>query len=243
MGYIALLQSLKKRGMVDAKQYTILEEFYSSYSLALKENGKNTLAYEPILSQYLECIIQESHNPYQFESFHKAIRSPLDYYRLGIELIRPLIIFENSEIHHPQRLDEIEAYLAKKENVIFLANHQTEPDPQVISLMLENRHPHLAEEMIFVAGHRVISDPMAIPFSKGRNLLCIFSKKHIENPPELKQQKQLHNQRTMHRMRELLAEGGKCIYVAPSGGRDRSDKKQVEWKSHLLTHKVLRCFG
>lgn len=225
MGYIALLQSLKKRGMIKPKQYDHLEEFYTSFSQAVTANGKNMAAYEPVMTQYLECVIKESQDPFQFEPFHKAIRSPYDYYRLGLELFRPLIMFESSEIRHPQRILEIEAHLAKKENVILLANHQTEPDPQVISLMLEKEHRQLAEEMIFVAGHRVVSDPLAIPLSKGRNLLCIFSKKHIQNSPELKQQKLQHNQRTMLRMSELLAEGGKCIYVAPSGGRDRLDKK------------------
>lgn len=230
MGYIALLQSLRKKGEIDDKLYAILEEFYTSFSQAALRNGKNPLAFETVITQYLTCVIQESQNPYAFEPFHRAIRSPYDYYRLGLELFRPLIIFENSEIRHAHRIKEIEQYLSKGENVILLANHQTEPDPQVISLMLENQHPHLAEEMIFVAGHRVISDPLAIPLSKGRNLLCIFSKKYIENPPELKQEKQQHNQRTMHRMSEILAEGGKCIYVAPSGGRDRMNKKtgQVE---------------
>ena len=77
------------------------------------------------------------------------------------------------------------------------------------------------KEMIFVAGHRVTTDPMAIPLSMGRNLLCIYSKRRVEYPPEHKEEKMLYNQRTMQTMAELLAEGGKCIYVAPSGGRDR----------------------
>lgn len=224
MNYITLLQSLRKKEIINSRLYEILEEFYLSYSHAVVNNGMNIADHEPTLIKYLELAVQESQNPFKFEPFHQAIRTPYDYYRLGLEFIRPLILFNQSEIHHPQRLDEIETHLSKGENVIFLANHQTEPDPQVISVMLEKKHPRLAEEMIFVAGHRVISDPLAIPLSKGRNLLCIFSKKHIENPPEQKQHKQLHNQRTMHRMRELLAEGGKCIYVAPSGGRDRADE-------------------
>ena len=75
--------------------------------------------------------------------------------------------------------------------------------------------------MIFVAGERVLTDPLASPFSMGRNLLCIYSKRYIDFPPELKTKKQLHNKKTMELMSELLSEGGKCIYVAPSGGRDR----------------------
>ena len=93
-----------------------------------------------------------------------------------------------------------------------------------MSLLLQDHYPMLAEEMIFVAGHRVVTDPFAIPFSMGRNLLCIFSKKHIDNPPEKKHSKQIHNKRTMQKMSELLSEGGHSIYVAPSGGRDRMEK-------------------
>ena len=86
----------------------------------------------------------------------------------------------------------MEEQLARGENVILLANHQTEPDPQLISLLLEKTHPGFAEEMIFVAGDRVIRDPLAVPFSRGRNLLFIHSKRHIDHPPEQKEQKLLH---------------------------------------------------
>ena len=40
------------------------------------------------------------------------------------------------------------------------------------------------------SGDRVTTDLLAMPFSMGRNLLCIFSKKHVDNPPELKSTKQ-----------------------------------------------------
>ena len=43
--------------------------------------------------------------------------------------------------------------------------------------------------MIFVAGDRVTTDLLAQIFSMGRNLLCIFSKKHIGSVPELKSKK------------------------------------------------------
>ena len=58
----------------------------------------------------------------------------------------------------------------KGENVVILSNHQTEVDAQVISILL---HDHgmeeLAERIIFIAGHKVTTDPIAIPFSMGRN--------------------------------------------------------------------------
>merc|ERR1711871_1588217 len=75
-----------------------------------------------------------------------------------------------------------------------------------------------------VAGDRVTTDLLAGPFSMGRNLLCIFSKKHIENPPELKSEKSRHNRNVMKQMQRMFNEGGKIIWVAPSGGRDRADE-------------------
>ena len=65
--------------------------------------------------------------------------------------------------------------------------------------------------------------PLAIPFSMGCDLICIYSKRYIDNPPDLKAKKQLHNKNTMEQMSRLLQEGGRIIYVAPSGGRDRGN--------------------
>ena len=55
-------------------------------------------------------------------------------------------------------------------------------------------------DTIFVAGDRVQTDAIAVPFSMGRDLLCIYSKKHIENPPELKGEKSKHNRNVMKQM-------------------------------------------
>eukprot|EP00953_Heterococcus_sp_UTEX-ZZ885_P042334 21517-Heterococcus_DN1.PRE.2 len=75
---------------------------------------------------------------------------------------------------------------------------------------------------------------MAIPFSMGRNLLCIHSKKYMETPPEGKHAKQTHNVRTLKKMSEMMAsEEGQFIWVAPSGGRDRPDPEtgsSVLWR-------------
>jgi glycerol-3-phosphate O-acyltransferase len=42
-------------------------------------------------------------------------------------------------------------------------------------------HTGLGERVVYVAGDRVTGDIMSKPFSMGRNLLCIFSKKHMVN--------------------------------------------------------------
>lgn len=221
MEYLQKIEFKAKNGTLPSKMAHILEKFYYSYTQAVQQNNWTLTMVEPLLMKFLELVFSELEQPFVFEPFHQRITHPFDYYQFGLDFLRPLIIFNTSKVSSLERADQISAQLARKENVILLANHQTEPDPQAISLLLEKTHPQIAEEMIFVAGHRVISDPLAIPFSKGRNLLCIYSKKHIEYPPGKKQEKLLHNQRTMKKMSQLLSEGGKCIYVAPSGGRDR----------------------
>ena len=139
--------------------------------------------------------------------------------------MRPLVIDEESEVFNVEKCKDIEAALAKGENVVILSNHQTEADPQVLSILLEKAgFGSLAEKIIFIAGHKVTNDPIAIPFSMGRNLLCIHSKKHIKNPPEDIPVKQAQNLESMKAMGELAAEGGNIFWVAPSGGRDRPDE-------------------
>ena len=214
-----------KKGKLPSFVAEIMRKFYQSYVEAAVKNGFTVEAVEPRLLQLLHFAAKQITFPYRFEPYHKKITRPFNYYQFGLDFIRPLIDFPKSTVINEHILNKIEEQLRQGENVIFLANHQIEPDPQVISLLLETKHPKIAEDLIFVAGHRVISDPLAVPFSLGRNLICIYSKKHIENPIEQKANKLIHNQRSMKKMAELLSEGGKCIYVAPSGGRDRPNSK------------------
>ena len=75
------------------------------------------------------------------------------------------------------------------ENVIFLANHPSEADPQVVSCLFDYFIPDMSDltaEIFYVAGHKVTTDALAVPFSMGRNLLCIHLKKHIDSDPETK---------------------------------------------------------
>lgn len=193
--------------------------FCNSYEKAIAPNSPPMGAF----NTFLQAVLAQLQSPYPFAPYHKAIRAPTDYYSLGLDFIRPLVDFAKSTIAGKEALESIKEALAKQENVILLANHQTEIDPQIISLLLEKDYPELAQEMIFVAGHRVITDPLAIPLSLGRNLICIYSKRHIDVPPEKKAEKLTHNQKALKGLEELLNSGGKCIYIAPSGGRDRVD--------------------
>lgn len=215
------LSAYQEKGFFSAKIAHILENFYESYLSALPTEEQFNEYYRDLFMTFLQKVAEQCQHPFSFQPYHQQIRSPFDYYDFGIEFMRPLVDFSSSTVKGIDHLKEVVEHLEKKENVIFLANHQTEADPQAISLLLEKNFSKLAENMIFVAGERVLTDPLAIPFSMGRNLLCIYSKRYIDHPPEMKRQKQLHNQRTMQLLSNLLSEGTKAIYVAPSGGRDR----------------------
>jgi len=225
--FLPLLADYCQAGYISEKYKRILERFYLSYKKALESDGLSINPQENKFIEFLRHVKEQISSPYIFQPYHEQIRSPYDYYSFGIEFLRPLIDKSISSIGKKENIEEIYSHIKRGHNVILLANHQTEADPQAISLLLEDIAPELGEKMIFVAGERVVTDPLAIPFSMGRNLLCIYSKRYIDHPPEHKLKKQLHNKRTMQLMSELLSMGGKCIYVAPSGGRDRKNEHGI----------------
>jgi glycerol-3-phosphate O-acyltransferase len=212
---------------IPLKYQRILDDVSVSYRAIVAEAGLPEEAADRTLKSFLWTLGEQLRQPFEFEPYHQMITEPFDYYAFGVEFFRPLVDRTRSTLTGRGHLNAIAAHLGAGDNVIFLANHQNEADPQIISLLLEDEWPDLGRNMIFVAGERVIADPMTVPFSMGRNLLCIYSKRHIDHPPELKAAKVQHNRRTMERMADLLAQGGHAIYVAPSGGRDRPNSEGV----------------
>lgn len=217
----------KKASLLPKKIGKILIGFHKNYARALKEQGLNPDDYTSLFDTFLNLVQSQLATPFVFQPYHKKIRHPFDHYAFGVNFLKPLVDEALSTVKGESHIQEVVDHLKRGDNVIFLANHQTEGDPQALSVLLDKKYPSLAADMIFVAGERVITDPLAVPFSMGRNLLCIYSKRYIDTPPEHKMAKQLHNKRTMELMSELLSEGGKCIYVAPSGGRDRVNAQGV----------------
>jgi glycerol-3-phosphate O-acyltransferase len=172
------------------------------------------------------------HDKYTFGVTHQALRgnpetedgNEQDFYSWGCNFFRPLLDMEDSQVLGMDNLKKAVDQAKAGDNVVFFANHQSEADPQVMSLMLEKAgFPELAAEVTYVAGHKVTTDPLAIPFSMGRNLICIHSKKHIEADPDTKGVKNRQNLSAMSAMLKKLKEGGCVLWVAPSGGRDRRD--------------------
>lgn len=218
----SLMESYRHRELLSDKQLCLLSDFFKSYSdearLVLSEEKTNER-----LRTFLQLLFDTIEHPPEFEIYHPACRKPFDYYRFGLEFIEPLIDWSKTQFFGKEYAAEIIELVKKGENVVLLANHQTEPDPQILSLLLEKIDKRFPEKIIFLAGHRVTNDPLAIPMSLGCNLLCIHSKRHLLDPFLSKKEKILHNQKAMKKMTELLSEGGHCFYVAPSGGRDRPD--------------------
>lgn len=225
MSLIASLDRAKETALISEKMYIIFRGFFESYKKALISAGLPPEPQEKLFEILLKSVIEQTKDPFIFQSYHAKIVHPFNYYQFGLDFVRSSIDEKNSRIFGEENLEAMQQLLNRGENAILLANHQTEVDPQILSIILEKKYPKIAEEVIFVAGDRVLTDALAAPFSMGRNLLCIYSKRYIDQPPEKKHEKQLYNRRTMHKLKELLAEGGKCIYVAPSGGRDRPDKE------------------
>ncbi|WP_201456298.1 1-acyl-sn-glycerol-3-phosphate acyltransferase [Chlamydia sp. 17-3921] len=197
--------------------------FYHNYVEAALKKSSQEVA-EALCLQWLKIVIEDLKNPFIFLPYHKKIRSPIDLFHFGIEFFSVLIDDENSRVVNIEQLDSIQQYISRGDNVILLANHQTECDPQLMYYSLGKKYPKLIENMIFIAGDRVTSDPLARPFSMGCDLLCIYSKRHIDSPPEQRKEKLHHNQKSMRTLKTLLHEGGKFIYVAPAGGRDRKNQ-------------------
>lgn len=223
MAFLDTLNKAVTDGEIPEKLAGLFKKLYDSYMHSMQQVGAKPGEHDSFFEDFLKLTKPYVWKHYPFEPYHQKIVAPFNYFQFGVEFFRPLMDKERSRIVGLANLDKMAKQLADGENVVLFANHQTEADPQLMSLILEDAYPKLGEEVIFVAGDRVLTDPMAVPFSMGRNLLCIYSKRHVDHPPEKKAEKLLHNQRTMNRMKEILCDGGRFIYVAPSGGRDRAN--------------------
>lgn len=222
----------KLTGKVPPRLMTAFEDLYGNYKKAILSSGNPQATQDYVartMAQVAERVLLQHKHPYTFPSAHRSIREPFDYYAFGQRYIRGLVDFNRSLLGHEARFAEIEGQLAAGDNVVLLANHQSEADPACWALLLEAAFPRLATDIIYVAGDRVVTDALCAPFSMGRNLFCVHSKKHLDDIPELKSEKMATNRRTLKAMQTALGEGGQLLWIAPSGGRDRSleDRKSV----------------
>ena len=212
-------------GKAPEKFVEVVRTFVNEYAQTYQCANEAPERYQYFVTTLLKFVQESLNSPYKFKPFHTAIREPFDYYEWGNEFMKPLIDMSQSRMVGTENIEAIERLTSRGDNVIILANHQTEVDPQAISILLQQVGKEvLAEKIIYIAGHKVTTDPVAIPFSMGRNLICIHSKKHIKSPPEDFPMKQQQNMDSMKCMGDLISDGGNVIWLAPSGGRDRPDK-------------------
>eukprot|EP00232_Nephroselmis_pyriformis_P027230 CAMPEP_0182852730 /NCGR_PEP_ID=MMETSP0034_2-20130328/321_1 /TAXON_ID=156128 /ORGANISM="Nephroselmis pyriformis, Strain CCMP717" /LENGTH=480 /DNA_ID=CAMNT_0024983465 /DNA_START=24 /DNA_END=1466 /DNA_ORIENTATION=- len=202
-------------------------DFYNNYLTAIRssDHPDPDTAVASTIGNIFDRVLKEFEDPYKFPSLHKRMLEPYNYYAFGQVYVNQLINYTKSFIGNIELFDKIEKQLEAGDNVVMLANHQTEADPGVWALLLENTHPRLSTEVHYVAGDRVVTDALCKPFSMGRNLLCVYSKKHMDDDPALKKEKQRSNLKTVGVMGKMFKEGGKLLWVAPSGGRDRGPEK------------------
>lgn len=241
-GAIAKLSALipeEKKPLLDLLRHFVRE--YIGVSQVARARGETSPMHEPMAAagRILNGInlafkfgMKESPLHYTFDVSHTAMRgegeedgNDYDYYKFGCDFFRPCMDMENSKVLGMENIKKAVEQIEAGENVIFFSNHQSEADPQVVSVTFSEiaGFDKEAAAINYVAGHKVTTDPLAIPFSMGRNLICIHSKKHIDADPDTKAEKQKQNLKAMSAMLEKLKTGGCALWVAPSGGRDRRD--------------------
>lgn len=232
------IEQLSAAHTVPKSVAALISNFCQHYLNAVSTSDVESTKSMETLLRYIDLAVQQLRTPYAFQSIHQQLQVPLDYYAFGLDVIGPLVDKSHSTVLGWDNFEHITKQISAKENCILFSNHQTEPDPQIISVLLGDRYPELAKSMYTVAGDRVTTDPLAVPLSLGRNLVCIYSKRHIENPPERKIEKLEHNRRAMKQLALLLAEGGYCIVIFPSGGRDRPNTHGVTEVTPFDAHSI-----
>jgi hypothetical protein len=121
---------------------------------------------------------------YTFGVTHDALRgdpdkengNTLDYYEWGCEFFRYFMDKDESVVLGVENLYRAMEQANRGENVVFFANHQSEADPQVMSIMLEKAgYKKEAEEVIYVAGHKVTTDPLG----ECQNVPLVLERMHV----------------------------------------------------------------
>jgi glycerol-3-phosphate O-acyltransferase len=216
-----------ERGNLTEQVYFHLVALFEGFADVAFEKKLSVDEIKKMLDLYLSLIKQELTDPSIFGIYHKQETSPIDFYSFAIEFFRPFVNKNECNILGKDHIEEIMGILEKGENVILLANHQTEADPTLLGILLDDEYPGLIRNMTAIAGARVTSDPVVTPMTRGQNIICVYSKRYFDHHPEQMKQMQQHNSSAMIQLRHLLSEGGKLIYIAPSGGRDRKNEEGI----------------
>lgn len=158
--FFQALQQGVDSGKLPKQLYAAFEDFYNNYKHTVLTSDAPDASPE-LVARIMGSIADRTFNqfldPYTFPSYHTRLLEPYDYYKFGQNYVRTLINFNKSVVGHIERFEKLQQQLDAGDNVILLANHQTEADPGVWALLLEKHLPHLATEIIYVAGI-IVSD-------------------------------------------------------------------------------------
>jgi hypothetical protein len=126
------LEKAQEKYDVPEKYLAIMGGFFTSYMTEVYRSGNDVDYYEKTLTALFKKVLERAKDPHKFEPFHRAMREPFDYYALGNEFAKPIINRQTSALVGLEKIDQMRAQMAAGDNVVLLANHQSEADPQVI---------------------------------------------------------------------------------------------------------------
>lgn len=170
-----------------------------------------------LFSQFVEGF--KKYRTFSFSNLHHYDK---DFYQWSLDFWSPLIDKEKSQFLGIENMKKIAKWKEEKHNIFLIGNHHIEADANIIRYFFKNfGYENLSKEIIFIGGHKIRVDPLSKPFTASANILCVYSKKYIENPIHLKEEKIAFNIKSLSILQNLLNEGNKIIWFTPSGGRDR----------------------
>jgi hypothetical protein len=146
--FFGILDKLADAGKCPPQLVAGFKDFYSNYRDAVVGSGApgaDEAFATRVQATIADTVFAQFVAPYTFPSFHKRILEPYDYYAFGQRYVGSLIDFDRSAVGNADTFAKINAQLAAGENVVLLANHQTEADPGVFAHMLEATFPRLAQ--------------------------------------------------------------------------------------------------
>src|SRR5690606_10868542 len=106
-----LLKSFMKKYNIPDPLQDILTGFIDDYLAIVREREGDLEKALVILSTFVALVEDEIGDPFIFQPYHQRIDSPFDYYHFGMDLLRPLVRFEDSYVQGLPIVDEITGLL------------------------------------------------------------------------------------------------------------------------------------
>lgn len=214
------LEKMKKENAKYVESINTFSGFLDKYIKEVKHNKSCSAQHVVDLFTLFNCAFLK-YKDFSFPNFHPYDK---EFYKWSMDFWIPLIDKKKSKFLGIENIEKIVKWKNKGHNIFILGNHHIETDANLIKYFFKaNGYEDIAKDIIFIGGHKIRADPLSRPFTASTNILCVYSKKYIENPAHLKEEKIAFNMKSINILQNLLKEGHKVIWFTPSGGRDRRD--------------------